>query len=528
MTFDLILTLSVLSLAAMCMALVVLCGVAHITDRKTKPDTIASHIDDSEVIFLFDDDTLMSATPSAQKILDSAAEVGSDWSKLLSVFLQRFPTLQIEIGELEKRGQMDIHSRDGATILRGEWRNGLARLSLLEKDTPRARIEIDHLSIAAMDQELETLRATTEHVPFLVWRELKDGTVSWANAAYMSLADAQRSATQSPSWPPASLFDTRLLHKTERGDFKRLNLNSDTANDRIYEVFSFPVGEDTLYTAIPADRTVEAEKALCDFRQTLTKTFAHLTIGLVVFDRNRNLALFNPALSDLTALPFDFLSNKPTLTDFLDRLRDTKMMPEPKDYKTWRSDISKLESAATNGTYGEIWSLHGGMTYRVTGRPHPDGAIAFLFEDISAEMSLTRRFRAEIETGQAVFDSLDEAIAVFANDGTLLMANSAYTSLWGDDGLEDARDTGVLEATRIWHSKCAPNPIWSDVRDFVGRLGERAEWKSSARLWDGRQLTCRFAPLPGGQTLAGFSPKGPAPNLRPDTQPVADPRFVEM
>jgi len=36
-------------------------------------------------------------------------------------------------------------------------------------------------------------------------------------------------------------------------------------------------------------------------------------------------------------------------------------------------------------------------------------------------------------------------------------------------------------------------------------MGERAEWSAEVRLVDGRLLTCRFSPLAGGSTLAGFS-----------------------
>jgi hypothetical protein len=58
---------------------------------------------------------------------------------------------------------------------------------------------------------------------------------------------------------------------------------------------------------------VRAQQAQKNFVQTLTKTFATLAIGLAIFDRNRQLMLFNPALIDLPALPADFLSARPNL-----------------------------------------------------------------------------------------------------------------------------------------------------------------------------------------------------------------------
>ena len=67
---------------------------------------------------------------------------------------------------------------------------------------------------------------------------------------------------------------------------------------------------------MPADRLVKAETSLQEFVTTLTKTFAALPIGLVIFDRARELALFNPALMDLTLLPASFLISKPSLSPF--------------------------------------------------------------------------------------------------------------------------------------------------------------------------------------------------------------------
>ena len=67
-----------------------------------------------------------------------------------------------------------------------------------------------------------------------------------------------------------------------------------------------------------------------DFVQTLTKTFAQLSVGLAIFDADRRPVLFNPALGDLSLLPADFLIARPTLFSFLDRLRDNRMIPEPK------------------------------------------------------------------------------------------------------------------------------------------------------------------------------------------------------
>ncbi|MDC1229331.1 PAS-domain containing protein [Octadecabacter sp.] len=177
-----------------------------------------------------------------------------------------------------------------------------------------------------------------------------------------------------------------------------------------YDVTCVKRGTETIYFAINASAVVFAQDAQKTFVQTLTKTFAQLSVGLAIFDADRRLVLFNPALVDLTGLPAHFLIGRPALFSFLDRLR---------------GQMVALEAAAAEGNYHETWLLPNGQTFRVTGKPHPNGAIAFLMEDISDEISLTRKFRSQIDTSAAV--------SVFSSSGSLIMANRAYRDLWGTD-----------------------------------------------------------------------------------------------
>ncbi len=144
------------------------------------------------------------------------------------------------------------------------------------------------------------------------------------------------------------------------------------------------------------------------------------------------------------------------------------------------------------------WSLPSGQTYRVTGRPHPDGAVAFLFEDISSEISLTRRFRAAAELSHEVFDSLDEAVAVFQPSGELLMSNTAFTRLWQFDPAETLGCVTLNDTIRVWQSFSLPNPVWTSLQGYASRMGDRRPLSAGIALRDGRHLSCRFLPLTGG------------------------------
>lgn len=495
----------VTSVAAALAALMILSALPR---RRAARPTIAMLAAPSEpTIFLFEDRELVDATAPARALLDAVQGSGSDWDRLAGFLAQRIARFDAAMDGLADRGEVELGgSDDHALRLRAEHLGTHVRLTVTDPAAEGQGIVVDTLSQRAQDEELAQLREITGSAPVLVWRQNGEDMVTWANHAYLCAATG--CAEDDPAdltWPLPRLFDLGR-DPSIAGSPRRLCANlSGSGAGRWYECHTRPAGNGTLHYAVPADAVVKAETALREFIQTLSKTFAHLPIGLAIFDRKRQLALFNPALIDLSTLGAEFLSARPTLFAFLDRLREARVIPEPKDYHSWRQQMSELEKAASAGFFEETWSLASGQTYRVTGRPHPDGAVAFLIEDISAEMSLTRRFRSELELGQEVVDAIDEAIAVFSPAGDLTLSNAAYARLWGiDPGATLGRIT-IVDSCRLWQSMTRPDPAWGDARDFVGDIGERAEWTAQVQRPDGDALHCRFVPLSGGATLVGFS-----------------------
>ncbi len=464
--------------------------------------------EEGAIIFLFEDENLLDASEDARRMLAAAPRTGSDWARLAVLLQPGFPGLGGWIADLAELGRMSLSSEDGRSRIDAEWHDGIARIALVDEEAASSDTPLDRHSLIAMGQELDTLRANADHAPFLSWRESSAGEITWANRAYLDLAEAMNPDAPVQPWPPASLFDPiELMGKEAPENPHRTALPMPGAGDRRwFDLYRTPLEAGTLYTAIGVDDLVRAETALSEFITTLTKTFAHLPIGLAIFDRARQLALFNPALTDLTLLPADFLCARPGLFAFLDKLREKRMMPEPKDYRSWRQQMAELEANAINGTYEETWALPTGQTYRVSGRPQPDGAVAFLFEDISAEISMARRYRTELDLGQAVLDSFSDAFAVFSATGVLVISNRAYAELWGADPSSGFAHMTISDATHGWHQKCHPTPAWRGLRAFVRSEGERSEWQAGVSLKDGRTLECHAVALPQGSTLVAFRP----------------------
>lgn len=480
--------LAVISLISCCFA------VKWLLPRRTQRDDSFGLFSPSslfDAVFLFDGNRLISHSDIAL----AGFEAVSDWDDLRRLLQRDFPTFPEKPETVRDQGSLIVSAID-CTVEREvlcEWIDGIVRVRLRD---------LSRTSDTVLRNPNDPIRLAMDQAPYPVWLLDNTNHVRWCNAAYVALVRKARGQDADLTAPlfPISQDDARLHGKT------RVSVDVEGTKSKMwFDLTQVDHEEGRLYYAVDINAIVEAETAQRKFVQTMTKTFAQLSIGLAIFDRNRQLALFNPALIDLTTLPPDFLSCRPSLSSFFDRLRDQHMMPEPKNYRSWRRQMNDLLEAAEDGNYQETWSLPSGSVYSVSGRPHPDGAVAFLFEDITAEITLTRRFRSEMDLMQSILDKLADAIAVFADDGSLALTNYAYQQLWGDTDEAGFDTDSVIDVTRKWQEHCVATPILGEIRDFVEMRDDRAEWSAEIRMRRGTVLDCSVTPMQNGATIVRFS-----------------------
>lgn len=468
-------------------------------------------------LFLFDGPMLLDASRAGHALLNRAP-AGEGWSALNAALAGRFPGFPTDPGAVQETGPQRIKASDdsypGELLI--EWIDGITRVHLRAPGLPSEGV--DSYRLQAAEAELDSLRVAMDAAPYPIWQMDTAGQASWFNAAYAALYRRARKTEVDGSKPLFDIGDRDRL----AGSRVRVSVPLDGSDSVLwYDVLTVPHEGFGMYYAVDVNAVVSAEIAQRNFVQTLAKTFAQLSIGLAIFDRNRQLALFNPALIDLTNLPADFLSARPNLLSFFDRLRDNRMMPEPKNYSSWRHQMADLVAAATDGNYMETWSLPSGSIYKVSGRPHPDGAVAFLFEDITADVTLTRRFRSELELWQSLLDQCDTGLAVFQPDGTLSLTNAAYRQFWQVDPDSSFAEISVTDAIRHWQAQIDPSPALAEIRDYVMGPGPRDQVIHTLRLRDGTPLHCTLSVVDGGSTLVRFAlPDDTGQNPVPDPDPA--------
>lgn len=473
-------------------------------------------------VFLFDGNCLIDTSDTAHEMITQSDTDACDLEHVVAMLNRRFNGLAETIANLTPGSRETVLGAENDPLwLEVNRADGLTRITLYGQDGIDGTAVAQLMTQDAQTSELSMLRDLVEDAPQLIWQEDEAGNLKWANEAYLEFADRLRGGQnmRSKCLPGGTIFpELQQTIASKTNSVHRLSAPDPSGQfEHWFDITSVRRGDKVVHYAADANAIVRAEVAQRSFVQTFSKTFAQLSTGLAIFDRERRLATFNPALLDLTGLPFDFLSGQPTVDMVFDRLRETQMLPEPKNYITWRDRFTAMEKAAHAGSYCENWDLPEGQTFRVTGRPHPDGTIAFFFEDITAEISLTRRFRTEIETGQVVLDSIDQGIAVFSNSGTLVMQNDAYNKLWSRTCASIGEDLDLRSEMRLWRNASAPSALWDRLKCFFGQTGDRQMISDQIVMDDGRVVDCKATPISGGMTMLKF-----------DFTPALEPRLRKL
>jgi signal transduction histidine kinase len=382
-----------------------------------------------------------------------------------------------------------------------------ARLAAAELERAEAALSIRERSLSAAWYERETLAALMESDTTIAWHRSAEGTVSWcagrvraeqgtigADQAVAFLA--ARPLSGEPAGTGAPRIDRMRIEILPPGGIEPVPL-------RVVEVAK-PDGRRFGF-ATDAAHAANAERTLSRFVQTMTETFAHLTVGLAIFDRNQTLALFNPALAQMLSLDPAWLAGRPSLRDMIETLRHSRRIPETGDYHGWRQRLLGLFDNTEAVDYEEVWHLADGASLRVLARPHPHGSLAFVFDDVSERMQLEQNYRRSVDLRHATLNRLDEGLAVFGADGLLQFVNDAFHDIWGTDGESIRPGMHAREVIRLCQGLSIETDVWRRVTGFITSDETRRAWNARVTLGSSRALSARLAPLPGAATMVVFA-----------------------
>lgn len=337
-------------------------------------------------------------------------------------------------------------------------------------------------------------------IPNPAWQRDAGGKLVWVNQAYASAVGAK-----SPAQAVASQIE--LIEERHRAAISR-----DASKPcRVRTVVGGAVVTYDV-THIPLDRggvggiAVDV-RPLADVQSELNReaaahlhTLERVSTAVAMFGRDGRIAYINAAFmkvfpigdaASLTGLAFG---------DLLDRLRQSRLVPDQANYRRWRDD--KTARFAKSRALDEIWHCGDGVSLQVHSEHRPDGSATLFVDDVTERIALERQFHSALAIQQETLDHMAEGLAVFGADGRLRLANPAFRDLWGFDEHTAAAGQHVRSLTEAAGSH---GDVWNVIRSAVTSIGEgRDVFTGAFRKEKDRYYVYAGTPLPDGGTLLTF------------------------
>jgi signal transduction histidine kinase len=227
-----------------------------------------------------------------------------------------------------------------------------------------------------------------------------------------------------------------------------------------------------------------------------------LRTAIAMFDADQKLEFYNSSYAQLWRLEDGWLNTRPKLGDILERLRETRRLPEQADFKRYKQ--TWLDLFVATGSKEEMLYLPDGSVLRSLVVPHPLGGLLMTFEDVTSGLELESSYNTLMAVQKETLDSLTEGVAVYGSNGRLRLWNPSYAKMWAlnpedlEGGLHISQ---ILEKSRKFFS----DDNWEKQRDQMTReLFSREDKKGEIRRSDNRILHYVSVALPDGGTMVTF------------------------
>lgn len=415
------------------------------------------------------------------------------------------------LDRLKLRGEpfeMGLHTRDGRLVeARGRPVAGRAVLHLRDvSQTRRALLELererDHLSSANL-----RLTALLDSGSNPAWLRSPDGTLTWANGAYVKAVEAQ-------SLDDAIRLGAELMDRDRRASAANARNRGEpfavrtpvviSGQRRILDLSERAIPQGHAGHAVDVTESEELRADLARHIQAHAKLLDRLPTAVAVFDARQRLSYRNLAYEKLWSLDPAYLDTLPSDGEILDRLRTERRLPEAGGYKDWKAERLKAYTALEASE--DWWYLPDNRAIHVMTSPNPQGGVIHLFDDATERFSLESKVKALSRTQRETLDGLREGVAVFGSDGRLRLSNPAFASLWKLSPALLEAHPHIDEVVALCRLLCPAEEAWNTLRSAVVGVRDRREDHASRMLrMDGSVLDCALTPLPDGATLLTFA-----------------------
>jgi signal transduction histidine kinase len=270
---------------------------------------------------------------------------------------------------------------------------------------------------------------------------------------------------------------------------------------RSLRVSDLPLGEEGVAGyAVDIEEMEEQARSFRAFRDAQRSMLDQLSVGVAQFDAVRELSFANQPFRRTFGISPGTVSAGTNFERLLSAARESGRTPEVRDFPAWRAE--HVEWFTSGETQEEAWPLSGGTHLRIIAQPMPDGGLVLIAEDRTEQLSLSATRDTLLRTRTAIFDSMFEALAVVAPDGTLQLWNRSFAGVWGLEAeMLDAHPGAEKLLDAIAPNLACPKQAKAIGEVIRSATLDRKETGGRVQMADGRTLEFAGVPLPDGNGL---------------------------
>ncbi len=371
-----------------------------------------------------------------------------------------------------------------------------------------------------MRNEMDELQHSLDAMPHAVWVRNAAHKITWCNVAYSKLIGATPSeviAQQKEIISPTRKRKPKEKDMLFAADLARAAIEKGTKQSvKVHEVLGgkrlllniseVPIREKSITVGMAEDVTgEEAIQGQIENNQSANRALLEqLRSAIGIYNAEQRLEFYNSSFAQLWGLEEGWLNTSPKLGEVMEKLRETRRLPEQADFrtykKTWLDMFTDLIDPLDDMLY-----LPDGSALRMLVVPHKLGGLMMTFEDVTSRLELESSYNTLIAVQKETLDNLEEGVAVYGGDGRLKLWNPSFARLWSFD--PEALE-GEPHITRITEkvSSFFNETNWKTNKEYMISLGlERAVNEGRFERLDGSIVDYSTMPLPDGGVLITYA-----------------------
>lgn len=422
-----------------------------------------------------------------------------------------------------QRFVLKVRLNDDRTILRFSGSTGQAegsadRYDILwaenvsdqEKDIEKTR----DLQVRT-EGELRRLQATLNAFRYAIWMRDSSGHLIWCNNFYAECLQTT----------PAQVLEQQMELQFTAAKKTTLKTNRDMAaqalqsgqvqrdrrhmiingNRHLMDIVEIPVShlDITVGETWDVSREDDLEKEATRNSTANRNLLEQLRSAIAIFTADQKLEFYNSAFAQLWQLEDQWLNTKPKLGELMERLRDTRRLPEQADFRRYKQTWLDMFTGLI-GAHEDMLYLPDGGALRMLVVPHPMGGLMMTFEDVSSRLELESSYNTLIAVQKETLDNLAEGVVAFGGDGRIKLWNPSFGRMWklNPEDLEgQPHITRLVEKLRGFFAE----EEWQGARENMLSLGlDRSMRDGMIRRSDDTVLEYAAVPLPDGGVMVSF------------------------